>query len=136
MNVSLHVTGLYRLAFTDQHPADPAMDRAFLKWKRAPNLAPALTRALSLGGVVDPAFAAIARLAELHETHLSDLVGCLAGLIDVSTDPWLVAASTEEIRTIMRAGLRAGSPAVGQVARAATNRFVARGHSEFADLLR
>jgi hypothetical protein len=91
---------------------------------------------LDAGGVVDPAFAVIARLAELRETHLNDVVQCLAGLIDVSTDPWLVAGSSGEIRTIMRAGLNADSQTVRRAARAATNRLVARGHSEFADLLR
>jgi hypothetical protein len=48
LKVSLHVGGRYRMAFTDQHPADPTMDRAFVKWERKDNIAAGLTRALSL----------------------------------------------------------------------------------------
>jgi hypothetical protein len=36
------------MAFTDQHPAGPTIDRAFLKWRRKDNLAPGLARAVSL----------------------------------------------------------------------------------------
>jgi hypothetical protein len=48
LKVSLHVRGNWRMAFIGAHPADPAKDRAFLKWKRGLEVAPGLTRALEM----------------------------------------------------------------------------------------
>jgi len=48
LKVSLHVRGNWRKAFIGAHPADPTKDRAFLKWKRGPEVSPGLTRALEM----------------------------------------------------------------------------------------
>ncbi len=77
----------------------------------------------------------IERLGVLRDTHLAEVVGALAALIDTTDEPWFVLGSRNEIRAILRAGLESEEEPVRRAARDATNRLIARGHPDFGDLL-
>jgi hypothetical protein len=94
-----------------------------------------LAELLEAGGTVEFDHVVIERLAVLRERDVAGVVRALAALIDVTDEPWFVLGSRDEIRAILSAGLDSDQEAVGQRARAATNRLVARGHPEFGDLL-
>jgi hypothetical protein len=95
---------------------------------------------LAMGGTVQPDHTVAERLAALRHQHLAQVVGCLSLLIDAGyrhapQRSWFVTGARDEIRAILEDAIRAEEPETHRLARETANRLVARGHTQFGDLL-
>jgi hypothetical protein len=95
---------------------------------------------LASEGAVDPDHTVAERLAALRRERLAQVVACLSLLIDATyrhpaQRSWFVTATRDDIRVILREGIAAEDAETRRVARETVNRLIARGHTEFADLL-
>jgi hypothetical protein len=95
---------------------------------------------LAMEGTVQPDHTVAERLTALRHQHLAQAVGCLSLLIDASyrhapQRSWFVTGARDEIRAILEDAIRAEEPETRRLAREIANRLVARGHTQFGDLL-
>jgi thioesterase domain-containing protein len=95
---------------------------------------------LTAGGSIDPHHGVIERLAALRRQHLTEVVACLALVIEAAQRhtpprPWFVAANYAEIRDILEDGTTADDQATRTLTQQTVNRLIARGHAQFGDLL-
>jgi hypothetical protein len=95
---------------------------------------------LTLEGAVQPDHTVAERLAALRHEHLAQVVTCLSLLIDAThrhaaQRSWFVTGARDEIRAILEDGIRADDPETRRRARATVNRLIARGHTQFGELL-
>jgi hypothetical protein len=93
-----------------------------------------LQRVMNAEGGLDPDHVVAERLASCNEEHLETALASLELLIDSPTRRWFVFGARDSIRTLLERGLVAGGQSE-TTARDIVNRLVARGHSEFQDLL-
>ena len=122
-----------------QRGSDPSELQGFAWWFRSPVFDPAwafpeLRAVVEAGGSVEPDHVVAERLAMLAPEYALDAISSLALLIDSNTREWFAVGSRDEIRTIVGSALGAGGEAESQ-ARDVINRLVARGYTEFQDLL-
>ncbi len=95
---------------------------------------------LTMEGAVRPDHTVAERLAALRHEHLAQVVSCLSLLIDVThrhaaQRSWFVTGARDEIRAILEDGIRTDDPETRRLARETVNRLIARGHTQFGDLL-
>jgi hypothetical protein len=95
---------------------------------------------LASEGAVDPDHTVAERLAALRHKRIAQVVACLSLLIDAThrhaaQQSWFVTAARDEIRAILEEGIRAADPETGRLARATVSRLIARGYTQFGDLL-
>jgi hypothetical protein len=95
---------------------------------------------LTMEGTVQPDHTVAGRLAALRHEHLGQVVACLSLLIDAThrhaaRRSWFVTGAHDEIRAILEDGIRADDPETSRFARATVNRLIARGHTQFGELL-
>jgi hypothetical protein len=95
---------------------------------------------LASEGTVDPDHTVAERLAALRHKRIAQVVACLSLLIDAAQrhaaqQPWFVTAARDEIRAILEEGIRAADPETGRLARATVSRLIARGYTQFGELL-
>jgi hypothetical protein len=95
---------------------------------------------LTMEGAVQPDHTVAERLAALRHEHLAQVVACLSLLIDAThrhaaQRSWFVTGARDEIRAILEDGIRADDPETRRRARATVNRLIARGHTQFGELL-
>lgn len=94
---------------------------------------------LSIGGTVEPEPRVLEHLAEIRAQNLPLVVSCLAHLVDLPQmieQHWRVTHSAENIRRILSRGIASSDdPETMQGARQVVNRLIARGHTQFGDLL-
>jgi hypothetical protein len=95
---------------------------------------------LASEGTVQPDHTVAGRLAALRHERLAQVVACLSLLIDAAYQraaqrSWFVIGARDEIRAILKNGIRAGDPETQRLACETVNRLIARGHTQFADLL-
>jgi hypothetical protein len=91
-------------------------------------------------GAVESDHMVVERLAALRRERLAQVVTCLSLLIDAMyrDEPqrsWLIMAARDDIRVILTEGMAAEEAKTSRVACETVNRLIARGHTEFADLL-
>jgi hypothetical protein len=95
---------------------------------------------LASEGTVDPDHMVAERLAALCQERPAQVVACLSLLIDATHRhaahrPWFVTAARDDIQVILGEGIAAEDAETRRLARETVNRLIARGHTEFADLL-
>jgi hypothetical protein len=95
---------------------------------------------LTMEGAVQPDHTVAGRLAALRHEHLAQVVACLSLLIDAvhrhaAQRSWFVTGARDEIRAVLEDGIRADDPETRRLARETVNRLIARGHTQFGDLL-
>jgi hypothetical protein len=99
-----------------------------------------LHRLLTAKGTIDPDHPVIERLAALRHKHLGEVVACLDLIIEAAQQhippkPWFVTANRDEIRAILEDGIKAQGPGIARLALQIVNRLIARGHTQFEELL-
>lgn len=94
---------------------------------------------LSIGGTVEPEPRVLEHLAEIRAQNLPLVVSSLAHFVDLPQmieQHWRVTHSAEHIRNILSHGIASSDdPETRQRARQVVNRLIARGHTQFGDLL-
>jgi hypothetical protein len=95
---------------------------------------------LASEGAIDPDHTVAERLAALRRDRPAQVVACISLLIDApyrheAQRSWFVTAIRDDLRAILREGMAAEDTETRRVARETVNRLIARGHTEFADLL-
>jgi hypothetical protein len=95
---------------------------------------------LTIEGSVQPDHTVAKRLAALRHKRLAQVVACLSQLIDAThrhaaQRSWFVTGAHDEIRAILEDGIRADDPETSPLARETVNRLIARGHTQFGELL-
>jgi hypothetical protein len=95
---------------------------------------------VDLAALLRPDHTVAERLAALRHTHLAQVVPCLSLLIEAvhqhaAQRSWFVTGARDEIRAILEDGIRADDPETRRLARETVNRLIARGHTQFGDLL-
>jgi hypothetical protein len=95
---------------------------------------------LASEGTAQPDHTVAGRLAALRHKRLAQVVACLSRLIDAAYQHaaqrlWFITGARDEIRAILEDGIRADDPETQRLARETVNRLIARGHTQFGELL-
>jgi hypothetical protein len=99
-----------------------------------------LHRLLTAKGTIVADHPVIERLAALRHKHLRKVVACLGLVIDAAQlhkppTPWFVSANQDEIKAILEDGTTTDDPGTTHLALEIVNRLIARGHTQFEELL-
>ncbi len=94
-----------------------------------------LAAVLHIVHAVKPHHLVVKRLAEVAAEYPVEAIRCLSLMVEENVEGWRIAASMNELRSILAAALAGSDPAARSAAEDLIHRLGARGYREFRNLL-